>query len=68
MTSITTNYPDEAVSAYLASQRVRNARVVRECLKAVAGETKDPRLMTALLVVAGAGDETLDRVFRGVKI
>jgi len=64
---ITTNYPDEAVSAYLASQRVRNARVVRECLKAVAGETKDPRLMTALLVVAGAEDLVLDKIMRGLK-
>jgi len=64
---ITTNYPDEAVSAYLASQRVRNARVVRNCLKAVAGETKDPRLMTALLVVAGAGDEVLDKIMRSLK-
>ena len=67
MTSITTNYPDEAVSAYLASQRVRNARVVRECLKAVAGETKDPRLMTALLVVAGAEDLVLDKIMRSLK-
>ena len=64
---ITTNYPDEAVSAYLASQRVRNARVVRECLKAVAGETKDPRLMTALLVVAGAEDLVLDKIMRSLK-
>jgi len=67
MTSITTNYPDEAVSAYLASQRVRNARVVRECLKAVAGETKDPRLMTALLVVVGAEDLVLDKIMRSLK-
>jgi len=64
---IITNYPDEAVSAYLASQRVRNARVVRECLKAVAGETKDPRLMTALLVVAGAQDLVLDKIMRSLK-
>jgi len=64
---ITTKYPDEAVSAYLASQRVRNARVVRECLKAAAGETKDPRLMTALLVVAGAEDLVLDKIMRSLK-
>jgi len=67
VTSIITNYPDEAVSAYLASQRVRNARVVRECLKSVAGETKDPRLMTALLVVAGAEDLVLDKIMRSLK-
>lgn len=64
---ISTKYKNDGIDAYMAERRAINARIVRNCLKARALETKDPRLMTALLVVAGADDEVLDAIMRGLK-